>query len=415
MGAIVRLSNDALEVVPGADTSLQVTVRNTGTVVDQFAIDVLGDAAPWATIEPATLSLFPAAEGAVTVRFAPPRSSSVAAGDVPFAIRAASHEDPQGSAVEEGTLTVHPFADSLAELLPRTSRGSRAARHELAIDNRGNSRLNATIEPTDPDQLLSFDVKPPGIVVEPGTAGFSNIRVRPRKGFWRGMPKTRPFKVAVSAPGQTPMMLDGTMVQEALLPGWLIPALLGLLALVILAIILWATVLQPTIKSAATQALADAGFTPIPAGAGGAPNGGGAGPSASPTPAPVATSGGSVLTPPPSPSAGTSTGAGGFPGHPVDGRLSVDGTNPTGVTASKTTLYVTDLVFANPNGRSGTLNLKRGSLTIITLRLENFRDLDYHFVTPVVIPNGQSLVLSATCTSSGTCDPSVFFSGYTNP
>ncbi len=251
------------------------------------------------------------------------------------------------------------------------------------------------------------------MLVEPGTAGFSNIRVRPRRGFWRGTPKTRPFKVAVSAQGQAPMTLDGTMVQEALLPGWLIPALLALLGLVILAIVLWATVLQPSIKSAATQALADAGFTPIPAGAGGAPNGGGAG--TSPTSGTPAPSGGSVLTPPPSPSAGTGTGTGGFPGHPVDGRLSVDGTNPTGVTASKTTLYVTDLVFANPNGRAGTLNLKRGTLTIITLRLENFRDLDYHFVTPVVIPNGQSLVLAATCTSSGPCDPSVFFSGYTNP
>ncbi len=111
MGAIVRLSSDALEVVPGTDVSLQVTVRNTGTVVDQFAIDVLGDAAQWATVEPATLSLFPAAEGAVTIRFAAPRSSSVAAGDIPFAVRASSHEDPQGSAVEEGTLTVHAFSD----------------------------------------------------------------------------------------------------------------------------------------------------------------------------------------------------------------------------------------------------------------------------------------------------------------
>jgi hypothetical protein len=409
MGAVVRLSVESVEVVPGAQVALQATVRNTGSVVDQFAIDVLGDAAQWASADPPTLSLFPGAEGTSTIRFAPPRSAGVPAGAVPFGVRAASHEDPQGSAVEEGTLVVGAFADTFAELLPRTSRGGRGARHELAVDNRGNARLNATIEPSDPDQQLAFDVRPPGLVVEPGAAAFSSIRVKPRRGFWRGAPRTRPFKLAVATPGQPPITLDGTMVQEALLPGWLIPALLGLLALLILALVLWLAVLQPSIKSAATQALADAGFTPIPAGANVGPSGGNGGGS-SPTPAPSAAA---VLTPAPTATAGS--GGGLLPGHPVDGRLSVDGTNPTGVTASKTTLYITDLVFANPNGRSGTLDLKRGTVTVITLRLENFRDLDFHFVTPVVVPNGQSLVLSASCTSSGPCDPSVFFSGYTNP
>ena len=50
-----------------------------------------------------------------------------------------------GSAVEEGVLVVGAYQDAFAELVPRTSRGSRRATHELAVDNRGNSRLNATV------------------------------------------------------------------------------------------------------------------------------------------------------------------------------------------------------------------------------------------------------------------------------
>ena len=411
MGALVRLATDSVQVSPGATATLVVTVRNTGTVVDQFAIDVLGDAAGWAAADPPTLSLFPATEGTTTVRFSPPRDASIAAGPVPFGVRASSHEDPTGSAVEEGTVTVGAFRETFAELLPRTSRGSRSATHELAVDNRGNERLNATLEPSDPDQLLAFDVRPPGMVVEPGTSQFAKVRVSPRQRFWRGTPKTRQFKLAVTSPDAPPITLDGTMLQEAILPRWLIPALLAILAAIILALILWFTVLQPSIKSAATQALVDAGITPAASPAGGGGGGGGGG-GASPSPAPS----GAVITPAPSASPGASSGPGlSLGGTPVDGRLSVDGTNPTGVSPSKTTLYITDLVFANPNGRSGTMELKRGSLVVMTLRLENFRDLDYHFVTPIVVKSGEQLVLSASCSSSGTCDPSVYYSGFTSP
>jgi hypothetical protein len=410
MGALVRLAADSVQATPGASSTLEVTVRNTGTVVDQFAIDVLGDAGAWTTADPPVISLFPATEGTVTIHFAPPRSPSIAAGPLAFGIRASSHEDPAGSAVEEGTVVVAGFRDTVAELLPRTSRGRRSATHEVAVDNRGNERLNASLEPADDDQQLAFDVQPPGLVIEPGTAQFAKVRVAPRQRFWRGNPKTRPFRLAVTSPDGAAITLDGSMLQEAILPRWLIPALLGLLALILLAILLWLTVLQPSIKSAATQALADAGFTPMPSAAGG---GGGGGGGASPSPS----ASGAILTPPPSAAPGVTPPPGGglnLSGTPVDGRLAVDGSSPAGISPSKTTLYITDLVFANPSGAAGPLQLKRGSLVIMNLRLENFRDLDFHFVTPIVVKSGEQLTLTAACSSS-TCDPSVYYSGFTSP
>ncbi len=413
MGALVTLASKALEVVPGSVASCTVVVKNTGTVVDQFTIDVLGDPGAFASADPPALSLFPGAEGTTVVSFTPPRASTTPAGSLPFGIRARSREDPAGSAVEEGVLAVATFSDTFAELVPRSSHGSRGATHELAVDNRGNAHLNATITASDADQLLGFDVQPPGMVVEPGAAGFAKVRVRPVTRFWRGQPKTRPFKVAIAGDATRPIVVDGTLVQEAILPRWLVPALLALLGLLVLAALMWALLLQPAINSAATQALAEAGFTPRPSVASG---GGGSSPApgaASPSPA---ASAGAGASPSPAASSGppTPTPAPVGNGVPQDGRLASDGSNPATATFGST-FYLTDLVFANPNGRAGTLQLLRDGFVLITLRLENFRDLDFHYVTPIVVQKGQKLTFTATCTSSGACDPSVYFDGFVRP
>ncbi len=412
MGAVVKLRAEDLKVTPGSVAACEVVVRNDGSVVDQFSLDVVGDARAWARVEPDTLSLFPAAEGAARITFAPPRLASIPPGNVAFGLRARSREDPTGSAVEEGSIAVDTFYDTGAELIPRTSRGRTGANHELAIDNRGNAPINATVEGSDPDRLLAFDVRPSALGVGAGEAAFAKVRVKPAKRFWRGQPKTRSFRLAVADGIHEPMAIDGSILQEAMLPSWLGRALVALLVAAIALVALWFGVLQPQINSAAKQALIDAGVvvaSPTPSQH--ASSGGGGG--ATPTPASSGGGGGgNAITPPPS---GTTPGPSGLPGHPVDGRLAVDGTSPSTVTPKNTTLYITDLFFGNPNGHTGTLTLQRGTTVIASLRLENFRDFDEHFVTPIVVGNGQTLKLAVTCTDSSPCDPWLYFTGFTDP
>ncbi len=423
VGASVTLVTPAVEVEPGQEASVEVRVRNTGTVVDEFALDVLGNSAGWASADPVSISLFPGAEGTARVTFRPPRAAGTPSGLVPFGIRARSREDPAGSAVEEGSVQVGAFQEPFAELAPRTSRGSRSGSHDLAVDNRGNTRLNAEIEGTDADRLLKFDVKPPAVVVEPGMAGFAKVRVSPVKRFWRGQPKTRPFQLFVRPEGGPPITLDGTLLQESMLPPWFLKALIALIALLVLLVLAWLFLLKPSIETAASEAVASplaslkndvnsalgaAGLPTIPAG-----GGGGAGGAASPTPTPASGGGasasaGASAAPTPTPTPGTL-----IPGlgNPVDGRL--DGTHKT--YQPKGTLFLTDFVFSNPNGAAGALVILRNTDQLIQLRLENFRDYDLHFVTPIVIASGDSLNLSLSCTSGGTCDPAVFWSGYLRP
>ena len=77
--------------------------------------------------------------------------------------------------------------------------------------------------------------------------------------------------------------------------------------------------------------------------------------------------------------------------------------------------YLTDLVFANPSGRAGTIELRRGPLDLVTLRLENFRDLDFHYVTPIVVQPGETMTLVVELRRPGPCDPSVYYSGFSKP
>ena len=74
------------------------------------------------------------------------------------------------------------------------------------------------------------------------------------------------------------------------------------------------------------------------------------------------------------------------------------------------TLFITDLVFSNPSDTAtGDISLERSGQALLVLKLENFRDLDYHFVTPIVVADGQQLTLVCSTTCPGAA---LYYSGY---
>lgn len=412
------LTNDELTVIPGDQVTCTVQVRNTGSVVDEYTFEVLGPAARWATVEPPLLTLYPATEGAATVRFAPPRQADVAAGPVPFGLRVASREDPSSTTVEEGALNIAGFLDAFAELVPRSAHGRRAAMYELALDNRGNSRINAPLAAVDPDNVLRFRLDPPTLVAEPNTATFAKVMVRPRRTFWRGPAQTKAFRVAAQPEGLPPLVADGTLLQEALVPEWLPEALLAALGLLALLVVIWLVALKPQVKSIAkkaarkevasapTQAAIKAAATKAAqqAGAGGSPGGG-------------------VQAGQPSAGTGGPTAGGTAPvsqanalrGVPIDDRLTTtgSGTAAYSVPAGKV-LQMTDIVLENtPNDDKGTLSVQRSGAVLLNVALENFRDLDYHFVAPIMFAAGQRLEIVTNVTAcTRVCQPALYFSGY---
>ncbi len=419
MGSVATLNTGSVSVQPGGEADCELRVRNTGRIVDQFTFEALGDAAPWTTFEPSSVSLFPDAEGTTRIIFRPPRGADIPAGPCAVGVRINSKEDPRSSVVEELTVEVGRLADTFAELIPRTGRGARRATYHLAVDNRGNSRLNANLDASDPDDRLGFSFDPPSIVAQPGTAAFAKVVARPLNRFLRGQPVSHPFQVRVKPEGDAPVLVEGTMLQEAAIPKWVPRALLGLVVAGWASAVLWALLLKPTVKATAKEAATDAvaeplrqanaklaeiaekvGVAPPAAAAAAVPAGGGD----------QATTTTITLPQPGATELGT----------PEDGRLEATGEAQTAsfTVPDGQVFSLTDLFLQNPQADFGLFRIQRGDTTILSLRLANFRDLDYHFVSPLVFTGGQTLTLAVECTNPAgddTCTPAATYNGYIRP
>lgn len=396
------LSTNELTVAPGDQTTCTVQVRNTGSVVDEYTFEVVGQASSWATIDPPRLTLYPGTEGTATVRFAPPRLTEVSAGQVPFGIRVASREDPTSTSVEEGVLNVQPFVDAFAELVPRTAHGRMRATYELAVDNRGNRRINAPLSTFDPDNVLQFRLEPPTLVVEPGTAAFAKVRVRPRNMFWRGHPQTKTFQVSAQPDGLPPLVADGALLQESLLPDWLPRAAMAALGVLALLLVVWLVALKPNIQGFVKKKVNQGLQKPAPETQAVIQKAADA--AVDKRLNPLEKNGQIQLT--------LNTG---LKGDPYAKRLTTTGSGiASDVVPDNEVLQITDIVLENPpSDDRGTLTIQRDGIVLMSVALENFRDLDYHFVAPIVFKARDKLEMVVNVTScNGICQPAIYYSGY---
>ncbi|MFI9814645.1 COG1470 family protein [Saccharothrix variisporea] len=431
MGATATLSATGLSVEPGSEVTCTVVVRNTGQLVDQFTVDVVGDAAGWAAAEPAAVNLVPQASETVTVRFAPPRSAGVPAGPVHFGIRVTSREDPYGSVVEEGVVEVGAYTDLSAELVPGKVEAGRRGKYELAVDNVGNHPVGVRFTPSDPDGELDFKLDRPQVLLAPGTAAFVKLVVKPHDTFLRGQPQSKPFRVEVLPDVGTPLVADGMFVQRQLLPKWLLPALIALLALALALGTLWFTVLRPAVKSAAREAATQQAAEVKAAADRAEENAGAAKQEAEKAKGnsdrAMEAVGLDPGAPPGSQPTGTPPVAKQQAGEPTDFRVAADAaivgnadqfTDFVFSPPEGKTLRISDIVLQNPRGDTGTIRVLRdagGSRSgILEVGLANFRDLDRHYVEPLRFKPGEKVIVSVSCQNpaeKGNCKPSVSFSG----
>jgi hypothetical protein len=237
VATIASLEPANLAVDPGSQASLTVKVRNNGSIVDRFELSVVGPLAAFARVEPASLSLFPGQEGEAQIAFSPPRESTPRAGTYPYGVRVRAAADPGAAVVEEGRITIGPFSQTTAEIVPQTSRGSRGGRHEVIVENRGNAALDVLVGAADPDRLVDFAVQPDRLVIGPGERNGVTVRASARDTFFLGSKQSHPFNVEIRPGKDQPIPLRGTFLQGPILPSWLVPVggiLVAALAAVIL-------------------------------------------------------------------------------------------------------------------------------------------------------------------------------------
>ncbi|MFI5964521.1 ricin-type beta-trefoil lectin domain protein [Streptomyces asoensis] len=272
-------------VDPGGTTTVRLRVRNTGDVVDEYRFEPVGAIAPWTTVEPPTLRLYPGTTGTVELVFAPPRTPDATAGPHPYAVRITPTEHPDAVTVPEGNLTITPFTEVRAELVPPTVKGRFRGRPRLAIDNLGNTRVTASVAGSDMGDHLGYEFRPGNVQVEPGRAVFVDTTLRPRQIIWFGSKEQRPYAVNVQRSGAVPLSVDGTFVQRGFLPRWLATALSLTLALAIAFVMIWLTY-KPRVTTSASEKLAQTGSTALPSPAVSVPSAPKADASAAPLPEP---------------------------------------------------------------------------------------------------------------------------------
>ena len=235
----------------GGSVSVTLRVRNTGDIVEEYHVDVVGDPALWCVIEPSTVRLYPGTTANVRLTFTPPRNSDSTAGPHPFGVRVTPVETPDAVMVPEGNVTVTPFVDVRAELLPVTIRGWRRAKPRLVVDNYGNTTATAAVVADGQGNRLDFDIRNPAIQIPPGRANFSLLRLRPDRTLWLGQKINHPYTTTLQLSGAEPVAATGTFVQTALLPRWIARLFAVLAALLAAFAGLWFAI-HPTVSTATT-------------------------------------------------------------------------------------------------------------------------------------------------------------------
>ncbi|MFB9510158.1 hydrolase [Streptomyces aurantiacus] len=249
-------------VDPGGSTTVRLRLRNTGDVVDEYRFEAVGPLAPWAVVEPQLLRLYPGTTGSVDLTFSPPRTPDATAGPNAYAVRITPTEHPEATTVPEGNLTITPFTEVRAELVPPTVKGRFRGRPKLAVDNLGNTKLTASLSGSDNGDQLSYDIHPSNVQIEPGRAAFVKTTLKPRQIIWFGSKESRPYTLAVQRSGVTPLDVEGTYVQRGFLPRWLATFLGIFMALALTFVMLWIAY-KPQVRSAATEKLQEAGISTL--------------------------------------------------------------------------------------------------------------------------------------------------------
>jgi hypothetical protein len=444
---VVNLQAENLMVEPGHATTCEMSLANTGTIVEQFTIMVLGEVAPWTQSDPPVVSLFPGGQQTVTLRFSPPRLPTTPSGPVPFAVKVIPSNEPDESVTEEGTITVGSFNDVGAELVPRVATGRVLGRQRLAVDSRGNVPLPVTISALDAADALKFQIRPAVLTTAPGEARFVRVGIRPRQRFWKGPPQQKPYKVQITPENENPLLLDGALTQKAVLPKWVY----GLVALLAAAVLVWFLLLKPAVHSDAVNAnksalAAQAAQTKSLAGQLSATQSSVAANSAAAaanaaavaklagkkTPQTTTTSSTTTTTTTTVPKkvvakAVTTTTATTQPPPvtgPNDGRIEV--VAGPGSTASNSvtmlphsTLQITDIVIQNVSGQAGRARVQRLAAgpgqapeDLLVENLGTLNDQEYRFDTPIVFTSGQQLILSVDCQADQpACDVGIYYTG----
>lgn len=396
---------EEVSVVPGAATSLTLTVENVGDRTESYTIIPAGLTAPWTTITRPNLTLFGGSQDLVEVIIRPPAIHSTTAGPTTIAVRVISQSDPDESMIAEIIADVSSFDDRRITTLQPVRRARRRTSFEFMVENHGNNLANCRLHLVDPSGRVDGTFDPPAVGVGPGSASLVKLSAKAQGGGFRRSERHLDFEIEATEPDHDPAAGIATLIQSPTVSARAVGKLLATVAVLGAIVLAWFAVVRPELRDAADRAVDDRiGDLEV----------------TTATTAPPATTVPELVE-------DVTGSADETEGVPVSYRIAVD----VGVTQTRSEditvppdseFLLTDLVIQNPNGDLGTAQLLRNGEILYEFALGQMTSANEFQprVTPIPFAPSDNIVLSVQCdvvgqTSGTGCDVAALLGGLLTP
>ncbi|MFK7917145.1 MAG: hypothetical protein AB8G14_03630 [Ilumatobacter sp.] len=375
MSVTASFQPDRITAAPGNTAALSLHLQNNTDVERMITLSASGGLAAQTVLQTETIYLDPNEHFQVPVIV--DANSSLVAGNHSCVIEV---KDDKHTSTAAATVEITSTEAWVARLEPQRSKSASAGRHKVAVENGGNVPIMVELVAT-AGSALATELAAPAVNIDPGKTAKVEFRVAPHARFWNGAPIEHPFTLNVNGSNGERCELEGLYEQGPRLRSWFGPAFAGMAAALVVGAIAWFALLKPSVENIAIdtateldaiqQADLDDQVVAIEAAA----------EEASELPL----------------------------GDPTDLRLSVTATPATTSTEEFNfdaagvgrVLSISDVIFQNPTGAVGRVELLRDDQVLLDQEMANFRDLDFHLVAPLRIDSGSSIALRVTCTTPG--------------
>jgi hypothetical protein len=233
----VNLTPPDVKVAAGGEpVEIVANIRNAGTTVDQYSLEVENLDPSWYTVGAQSVSLFPGDSAPIPIRIHPPKGSTTRAGHYTFVVRARSHADPTLVGVTKGVVQVGSYSIFQAELAPKRVTGRRG-KFNLSLANGGNNEIQLDLSGRDPEAALTFGFKSSAPSVAPGSRLVVPVVVHPKGMRLAGESRRYPFVIHIrptDGEDKDAREVAGEVVHKPRFRSWGKPFFVGLLTFLLL-------------------------------------------------------------------------------------------------------------------------------------------------------------------------------------
>jgi serine/threonine protein kinase len=235
----VALENETLTLTTGQPGVVQVTLANLGVQVEHLTLSVEGVPASWIQIPTQSTQLNPGMKATVALTVLAPRVPESRAGEYAVTIHVRSRDDAARTGAATGRWRVLPFVASSLVLSPTRKSGHTRAVYTVMARNEGNTPARLKLSGNDDDATLQYRFQEQALTLEPGETGSVPLTLEGSR-RWIGSAQTRAFTIRSEPdagesdseyPVDKPHIAAGQFVHQALIPTWVPPLLIPLLAL----------------------------------------------------------------------------------------------------------------------------------------------------------------------------------------